>query len=88
MPVIRLPAASTAMDGATAAEAVAVDTERSAGGGVYRRAVTVEYRAGPAGPVSGSGDYALATVRVVTPRGGEVVVSKLLTRVNLVAEGE
>jgi hypothetical protein len=46
----------------------------------YTRAVTVEYRSSIAGTATTSGDFALVTVTVTTPRKQVVKVSKLLTR--------
>jgi hypothetical protein len=48
--------------------------------GVYKRKVTVEYRADPNGVAAAGGDFALATVTVTLPRGGQVVVHRLFTK--------
>jgi hypothetical protein len=49
----------------------------------YTRAVTVEYRSSVAGAANTSGDFALVTVTVTTPRKQTVRVSRLLTRQTL-----
>jgi len=48
--------------------------------GVFRRAVTVEYRTTYAGGSATSGDYALVTVTVTPPAGPVVSAARVVTR--------
>jgi hypothetical protein len=50
---------------------------------VYKRKVTVEYRTSPAGSPTTAGDFGVVTVKVTTPGGQAVKVTRLLCRQTL-----